>query len=74
MLLHHGLKGNGRNDDQAPKVKAIQWFKKYADKDLSVTDCTSFVIMNANDIEFFAGFDDDFKQMSFISIIPQLQR
>ena len=59
--------------DEAIKNDAVQWFKRYADKDLSITDCTSFVIMRENDIGFFAGFDDHFKQMSFVPIIPQLQ-
>ncbi len=34
--------------DETTKDKVIQKFKRYTDKDLSVTDCTSFVIMNAN--------------------------
>ncbi len=58
--------------DETTKEKAIQWFKRYADKDLSITDCTSFVTMNDNETEYFAGFDDHFKQMSFVPIIPQL--
>ena len=56
--------------DETTKNEALQLFKTYADKDLSVTDCTSFVIMKANGIKLFAGFDDHFKQMSFVPAIP----
>lgn len=58
--------------DETTKINAVHWFKKYSDKDFSITDCTSFVLMKTNDIRFFAGFDDHFKQMSFIPIIPKI--
>lgn len=57
--------------DEAIKNKAIHLFKKYSDKDFSIADCTSFTIMQVNNIKLFAGFDDHFKQMSFISIMPE---
>jgi len=40
------------------KDSAIQWFRKYTD----------FVIMDTNNIELYVGFDEHFKQMSFIPI------
>jgi len=58
------------NVDQPTKDRAIRLFRKYSDKDFSVTDCTSFVIMAANGIKRFAGFDSHFVQMSFVSVIP----
>ena len=56
--------------DETTKIKALQLFRSYSDKNLSVTDCTSFAIMQKNDIKLFAGFDDHFKQISFVPAIP----
>ena len=52
--------------DQIIKTTALNMFEKYSDKDLSMTDCTSFVLMNQHDINKYAGFDDHFLQMGFI--------
>jgi len=52
--------------DETVKTKALNLFEKYSDKDLSMTDCTSFVLMNQLDISNYAGFDDHFLQMGFI--------
>jgi len=55
--------------DDDVKTKALVLFKKYSDKYLSMTDCTSFVIMLRSKIHRYAGFDDHFKQMGFISVL-----
>ena len=58
--------------DEAVKVSALEKFKQYSDTDLSVTDCTSFVLMESQRIHSYAGFDDHFNQMGFIRIFSQL--
>ena len=52
--------------DQIIKTTALNMFEKYSDKDISMTDCTSFVLMNQHGINKYAGFDDHFLQMGFI--------
>ncbi len=54
--------------DEAIKAESIAVFKKYSDKSLSFTDCTSFVIMVRDGIHQYAGFDSHFKQMSFRNV------
>lgn len=55
--------------DDDVKIKALVLFRKYSDKFLSITDCSSFVIMNRTKIRMYAGFDDHFSQMGFISVL-----
>jgi predicted nucleic acid-binding protein len=52
--------------DEPVKNEAVELFKKYHDKALSVTDCASFVIMKERGIQKYAGFDDHFSQMGYI--------
>ena len=54
--------------DEIIKDEALNLFEKYSDKDLSVTDCTSFVLMNHQNIQKYAGFDDHFLQMGFVCV------
>jgi predicted nucleic acid-binding protein len=56
------------------KVQALESFQKYSDKDLSITDCTSFVLMLQKDNKLFAGFDDHFQQMGFVSVLAHLNQ
>lgn len=58
--------------DEIIKVQALEWFKKYSDKGLSITDCTSFVLMQQKGIRQYAGFDIHFQQMGFISALDRL--
>ena len=58
--------------DEAVKPQALVWFKRYADKDLSMTDCTSFVLMESEKIQWYAGFDDHFNQIGFLNVSSQL--
>jgi predicted nucleic acid-binding protein len=55
--------------DEDVKTRALVLFKKYSDKHLSMTDCTSFVIMNRTKTQKYAGFDDHFSQMGFIGVL-----
>ncbi len=54
--------------DETIKSDALDLFIRYSDKDFSVTDCTSFVIMQQNGIQKYAGFDSHFQQMGFICV------
>ena len=56
---------------QPVKEQALALFRQYADKDFSVTDCCSFVVMRDTGIGCFAGFDAHFEQMGFVSLLPR---
>ena len=45
--------------------KAWEIFKKYGDKELSFTDCTSFVLMKNLKLRKAFTFDEHFKQIGF---------
>ena len=45
--------------------EAYNLFKKYHDKQLSFTDCTSFAIMNRLRLTTTFTFDSDFEQVGF---------
>ena len=60
--------------DEGIKAQALESFQKYSDKDLSITDCTSFVLMLQKDIKLYAGFDDHFQQMGFVSVLAHLNQ
>jgi predicted nucleic acid-binding protein len=47
------------------RLKAWEMFKKYDDKDLSFTDCTSFILMRNLRLQKAFAFDDHFKQIGF---------
>ena len=53
-----------------PKIEkeGIRFFKKYNDKRLSFTDCTSFVLMKYLKITTAFTFDDDFAQVGFTKL------
>ena len=50
--------------------KAIFLFRKYTDKMLSITDCTSAVLMNEYNIDTIFTFDNDFKVLG-LKTIPE---
>lgn len=47
------------------RIKAWEMFKKYEDKELSFTDCVSFVLMKNLKLHRAFAFDEHFKQMGF---------
>jgi predicted nucleic acid-binding protein len=47
------------------RLKAWVLFKKYRDKDLSFTDCTSFALMVKLKLQKVFSFDNHFKQVGF---------
>ena len=47
------------------RLKAWALFKKYGDKELSFTDCTSFALMMKLGLQKAFAFDDHFKQIGF---------
>lgn len=46
-------------------MKALEKLKKYADKNLSLTDCTSFVLMETYHLNTSFTFDTDFQKVGF---------
>jgi len=48
--------------------RAIFLFRKYTDQILSMTDCTSAVLMNDYGIDTIFTFDSDFKALGFKTI------
>jgi predicted nucleic acid-binding protein len=58
--------------DEVIKAQALESFQKYSDKDLSITDCTSFALMLQKSIQLYAGFDDHFQQVGFVSVLDHL--
>lgn len=59
--------------DEFVKTQVIELFRKYSDKALSSTDCTSFVLMLQNDIRLYTGFDSHFQQMGFLNALDNTQ-
>ena len=59
--------------DEFIKARALKSFQQYSDKDLSVTDCTSFALMLQNEMQMYAGFDDHFQQVGFVSVLEQIK-
>jgi predicted nucleic acid-binding protein len=47
------------------RLKAWEIFKKYDDKELSFTDCTSFILMKELKLHRAFTFDEHFKQVGF---------
>lgn len=50
---------------QEDRLNAWEMFRKYGDKELSFTDCTSFVLMRNLKIHKAFTFDEHFKQIGF---------
>ncbi|MBI2341077.1 MAG: PIN domain-containing protein [Deltaproteobacteria bacterium] len=51
--------------DEQICLKALEKLRKYSDKILSFTDCTSFVVMEQMKIRTALAFDDDFVKVGF---------
>ena len=46
-------------------LSALDKMKKYADKQLSLTDCVSFVLMEKQRLKTAFTFDDDLRKAGF---------
>lgn len=47
------------------EIKAIEIFQKYADQNVSFTDCISIILMRNNKIKRVFSFDSHFKRAGF---------
>ena len=56
----------------AVEQKAIVLFAKYADQNVSFTDCTSFELMKQNRIRRAFTLDEHFQRAGF-SVTPSIQ-
>jgi predicted nucleic acid-binding protein len=55
--------------DREDEIRALQFFSKYADQQVSFTDCISFVLMKRRKINRVFSFDRHFKFAGF-HLIP----
>jgi len=55
---------------ESVQSEAISLFRKYTDQLLSITDCTSAILMNDYNIDSIFTFDGDFEVLGF-ETIPQ---
>ena len=55
--------------DRDDEIKALQFFSKYADQQVSFTDCISFVLMKRGKINRVFSFDRHFELAGF-HLIP----
>jgi predicted nucleic acid-binding protein len=51
-------------------ARAWQVFRRFADKRWSFTDCTSRVVMERLGIQCAFAFDDHFRQLGTVTVIP----
>ncbi|MFH0844617.1 MAG: PIN domain-containing protein [Pseudomonadota bacterium] len=51
--------------DQNDELKALNYFRKYADQNVSFTDCVSFVLMKREEIHRVFSFDKHFELTGF---------
>src|SRR5947209_2353635 len=47
------------------ELRAVELFTKYADQEMSFTDCVSFALMSGHKIKQVFGYDDDFVLAGF---------
>jgi hypothetical protein len=74
VLFRENLKKSGFNEiiTVTPSIEeaAFDIFKRYADKDFSFTDCTSFSIMRSLKLKKAFAFDKHFEQFEGITRLP----
>ncbi len=74
VLFRENLKKSGFNEiiTVTPSIEdaAFGIFKRYADKDFSFTDCTSFSIMRSLKLKKAFAFDKHFEQLEGITRLP----
>jgi uncharacterized protein len=59
---------------EADEQKALELIERYKDKDFSITDATSFAVMERLGIDHALSFDDDFRQYGVTVITPEFFR
>ena len=57
--------------DEIDEIIALELFEKYADQNISFTDCLSFVVMQQRNIQKVFTFDKHFQYAGF-EVIPPL--
>jgi uncharacterized protein len=65
LLMSSGVAGMVTISDEV-RSAAFVLFKKYDDKDLSFTDCTSFALMKRLKVQTAFTFDGHFQQVGFM--------
>ena len=55
--------------DASIEVRALAFFSKFSDKEISFTDCTSFALMRRERIKTAFTFDSHFSQAGF-TVVP----
>lgn len=55
-----------------PELRSLAWafFKRHSDKQYSLTDCASFVVMSKRRVSHALTFDDHFAQAGFV-VVPE---
>jgi predicted nucleic acid-binding protein len=51
--------------DSLTELAALEWFEKFADQEISFTDCVSFALMREADIQTAFSFDSHFERAGF---------
>lgn len=69
-MLHSRLFPILRVDEEIERA-ALSLLKKYKDKKLSFTDCTTMVFLRDHGFDAVFAFDDDFKKAGF-RVVPEL--
>jgi predicted nucleic acid-binding protein len=59
--------------DEFTEMAAWRKFLRYDDKDVSMTDCTSFAVMEQLGLNTAFTFDDHFRQLGFLALPERVQ-
>ena len=59
--------------DEFIEIAAWRKFLRYDDKDVSMTDCTSFAVMEQLGLNMAFTFDEHFRQVGFLTL-PQIDQ
>ncbi len=70
-VLHHSRQIELFHLSAAHIADAVKLFRSRPDKGWSFTDCTSFVLMREQGIEYAFAFDEHFQQAGF-QLVPRL--
>ena len=59
--------------DEFIEVVAWRKFLRYDDKNVSMTDCTSFAVMEQLGLNTVFTFDDHFRQLGFLALLERVE-